>query len=523
MAFDDSVEKSVSELLAPVFASFRRYWKVALGPAVAILCTGAFLAWRLPSYYTADARILMQPQRINSKILEDGESKDKDEMKQRLESLSQEILSRPRLRSIIERLQVYPALKGISGGEKALRKFNENIEMAPVQSATGGMALQVFKLGFTHNDPQMAFEVTKSLTNLFIEESIVDLRAEAQGAEEFFDSQLGEARKKLEEMEDKKQEFISANFGKLPEHLEQAMARLQLLNAQMDTNTQLLTANMQRRANVESLLQEARRIGPTSTGGQQIASDPQERLSQLESALVVLKSRYSDQHPDVMKTKNQIAAIREEIAKSGSSAPKQAAAAPSGGGSSTLVFSTRRELGEVDVQIASLREESKRVKEDIDHLQADIQLMPVKEQELLKINRDYANIKGNYERLLGAREQAGLQTSLIRSQKGQQFRIVDPVELPRIPAGPPRLIIAIGSVVLSLLIFAVFPVGLYFVNSSYRMKDELESEFGIPVVGVIPPMVSPESLAFDRRLGMTSFLISASGAAIVSVVIFLVL
>ncbi|MCC6954663.1 MAG: hypothetical protein IT290_11140 [Deltaproteobacteria bacterium] len=522
MNYGDQPEKSLLESLAPLLAAFFRYWRIALGPALALLVTGAFLAARIPSYYNADARILMQPQRINSQLLETGNREDKDEMKQRLESLAQEILSRPRLRSILERYQIYPESKGLQAAEAALVKFRENIEISPVQSPTGGSTTQVFRLGFSHSDPKMTYDVARALSSLFIEESIVDLRAEAQGAEEFFDAQVTEARKRLEETESKRQAFISANFGKLPEHIEQSMARLQTMSAQLDTNAQLIAANMQRRANLETLLAEARKYNTTTSNGQtqSVASDPAERIAQLESALVVLRSRYSDQHPDVIKVNGQLAALRAELAQGSGKSTKRSAAVTAA--ANPLVFNTQRELAEVETQLAGLRQENSRLQVRIDELQGDIQQMPVKEQDLLKINRDYENVKSSYDRLLNAREQAGLQTSLIRSQKGEQFRIIDPVELPRTPAGPPRLIILGGAIALSLAMFVAIPFLMFLLNSSYRTKEDIESELGVSVIGVIPQMLTPESVAVDRRLSLASFLLSASSAVVLSAVIFFV-
>jgi len=513
-------EKSLNETLAPLWLAVKRYWKVAIWPAVAALGVGLLLAYRIPSYYSADTLIFMQPQRINSKILEEQK---REEVNERLQALVQEILSRPRLRAIVDRFKLYPEYKGVAGSESALLKLKGAIDVAPVQSATGAQLLQTFKLSFTHRDPNMVYEVTKALANLFIEESVYDRRNEVQGTQEFFDSQLADARRRLEETENRVQEFVRQNFGKLPEHLEQGVARLANLQSQLESNSQLLSANLSRRGNLETELAEVRRLAAQSVSDNPGAtsSDPEEAVEQLEAALAMLKSRYTDEHPDVVATKKRIEALRKGLA-SGKGKGK-GAVTPSRGSTAgaAAVLGVKRQLGEVDIAIAALKDENEKLKKQITELNADIQEMPLKEQELLKIRRDYAMLQEAYQKLTAERDSAGLQASMIRSQKATQLRVVEPPERPNSPAGPPRLIIAAGGLGFAIALFIAIPMGLYFLNGSYRSKEEVEETLGVKVLAVIPPMVTPEALASVKRIQWVSGAASAISFLALSAVIVL--
>ncbi len=512
----ESREKTLNEALTPLWLAIKRYWKVAVWPALATFGVVSVLAYRIPSFYAADTLIFMQPQRINSKILEEQK---REEVNERLQALVLEILSRPRLKAIVDRFKPYPEYTGVEGAEHALRKLRKAIVVAPAQSATGGQQpLQTFKLSFTHRDPNMVFEITKAISNLFIEESVYDRRSEVQGTQDFFDAQLTESRKKLEETENQVQEFVRQNFGKLPEHLDQAVARLQNLQSQLESNTQLLSANMTRRGNLERELEEVRKLA-NSIGAddpRMAASDPAEAVEQLQAALAVLRSRYTEQHPDVVATKKRIDALKEQIAKGGGR--KNPAPRVSGAGASA-VLTVKRQLNEVDIQIANYQQENERLKKQIEVLNADIQSMPVKEQELLKIKRDYANLKDTYQKLMGERDSAGLQASMIRSQKATQLRVVEPPEKPTEPAGPPRALIGIGGFVFALLLLVTIPIGLYFLNGSFRSKEEVEETLGVKVLGVIPPMITPEALGATRRIQWLSGAASAVSFLALSAVI----
>jgi len=508
-------EKTLNETLGPLWLAIKKYWRLAVGPSAAIFGIGLVLAARIPSYYQADTLIFMQPQRLASKIIEEQK---REEVSERLQALVQEILSRPRLRAIIDRFKLYPEYKGVQGSERALQKLKAAIDVSQAPSLTGVQQLQTFKLSFSHRDPNTVFEVIKALSNLFIEESVYDRRNEVQGTQDFFDAQLADARKKLEETENKVQEFVKQNFGKLPEHLEQAVARLQTLQSQLESNNQLLAANMSRRGNLEGELSEVRKIASAAGGanGQpSYSDDPQEAVNQLEEALAILKTKYTDQHPEVAATKKRIEALRAQVGKK----PKSQGVSRINPQGASVVLGVKRQLSETDIAITALKDENERLKKQVEVLNADIQEMPLKEQELLKIKRDYQNLQESYQKLMGERDSAGLQASMLRSQKATQLRVVEPPEKPVGPAGPPRVLIALGGLTLAIALLIAIPIAIYFLNGSFRSKEEVEEALGVKVLGVIPPMFTPEATSASRRIQLVSGAASAASFLALSAVI----
>lgn len=512
-------KKSLNELIAPIWLAIKRYWKVALWPALATGGVVAVLASRIPSYYSTDTLIFMQPQRINSKILEDQK---REEVNERLQALVQEILSRPRLRAIVDRFKLYPEYSGVDGAERSLSKLRSSVSVSAAQAPTGTQLLQTFKLSFTHRDPNTSFEVTKALANLFIEESVYDRRNEVQGTQDFFDAQLAESRKKLEETENKVQEFVRQNFGKLPEHLDQATARLQNLQMQLDSNNQLLSANLTRKSNLEAELSEVRKMAAQSglDDPRSVSSDPAEALEQLQASLAMLQSRYTDQHPEVIAAKKRIEALRQQLSKGGKGSGKgKGSVGRVSSSGAVAVLNVKRQIAEIDVQINSLKDENDRLKKTVIQLNLDIQEMPLKEQELLKIRRDYETLKETYNKLMEERDNAGLQASMLRSQKATQLKVLEPPEKPTRPAGPPRMMIVLGGVAGAVALFFGIPIGLFFLNGSFRSKEEVEESLGVKVLGVIPPMVTPEALASSKRIQWLSGAASAVSFLALSAVI----
>ncbi len=498
-------QKGYGEIASLVKQVVLRFWKLVLPPAVAVALVGLVVTNYLPDYFTASSMLFIQQQRVDSKLIE---RPDKEEMRERLEALVQELLARPRLRSIVERFNLYPEMRGPVGMDGAIALLRAKVELSPVLSPTGKQLLQTFRLEFTDGDPTRAYEVTRALSNLFIEESMVDRRTEIQSTQEFLESQLKEARQKLEETENRVQEFVRGNFGQLPDHLTAAIARLENAQQQLATNSQLTTANSTRRANLESEYKEQVRLGAPVSVEQRGSgeSDPKTALAQLESALVVLMSKYSDKHPDVINTRQRIEGLREQVA-AGNRGGARRSFLPAG--RVDAAKSLKRTIDELDVQLAALKDDNARLKATTEKLQTDIEAMPLKEQELLKIKRDYTQVKENYERLLVAREEAALKASLVKSQKDTQFRNVEPAELPVEPSGPNRDLFSIVSIFSGIGLFVISMLLCYLANLSFKTRDDIEDELGLPIIAVIPPMQSTSTLLRQTRLVKLSAAVSA--------------
>ncbi|HQH27655.1 MAG TPA: GNVR domain-containing protein, partial [Oligoflexia bacterium] len=460
-----------------------RYWRLAWAPALVVVALVFLIGVRLPDYFTADVLILAQPHKVKTEVVPLTEKEEQD---LRLSVLLQELLARPRLRSIIEQFNLYPEYQGIVGKEFALRVFQQAIQVTPAVTPTGKPLENTFRVSFTYPNADRVYEVTQELSRVFLEDSFVSMRDETRGTEEFLDAQLREARRRLEETEALVQAFVQQNVGRLPEHREQALVRLQNAQSQLTTNSQMIATNTARIGYLQRELKLTMNERTLVGGGneQNQAASPEESLAQLEGYLVVLRSRYSDSHPDVINTKKRIAGLKAKLgAESGESGK---GGQPIAGSVETRQL--RREIGELEAQTQALRHESDNLKKLIEQLNVDIKDMPLKEQELMKIRRDYTNVKDSYEKLLAAKEDAEIRSSLVKSQKSAQFKIVDPPQKPVTPAGPNRMLIGVVGIVVGLVIFALVPLGLFIFNGAYKFRDEVEKDLGVKVIGMIPPM-----------------------------------
>ena len=228
----------------------------------------------------------------------------------------------------------------------------------------------------------------------------------------------------------------------------------------------------------------------------------------------MLQTKYSDKHPDVVNTKKQIEMLKQQIAQGGGRTVSKGRNTSLLVGASSDARGIRGQINDLNVEITRLKGENENLKSQVANLEKDIEAMPVVEQQLVKIRRDYDTVKKNYERLLEASKDAELQSNLVRSQKGAQFKIVEPPAVPVLPAGPDRLIVGAGAIGLSILVLCASPLLFFFINGSFKFRQEIESELGIDVLGVIPPMDSPDALLNKRRANTLSMAVSAVSGAV---------
>jgi polysaccharide biosynthesis transport protein len=191
-----------------------------------------------------------------------------------------------------------------------------------------------------------------------------------------------------------------------------------------------------------------------SADGNLVASSPiafaDTTIRDLRKQLRDLEAKYQSRHPDVEKLRDQIADWEESRKqleqKTDNKAPKDASTVPSPNASAVAEIESRLKV--TKVEIADYQEAAKKLRARMDNLESRLNLTPLREEQLAEVTRNYDNSRQNYQSLLQKKLQSELATNLEKRQQGEQFRIIDPPNLPLKPSEPNRLaIITIGWVV----------------------------------------------------------------------------
>ena len=472
-----------SPSLAPIdywHIILRRKW-LALAMIFACVGGGGFLCVVWPESYRSSTLILVESQKIPEDYVKAliGPS-----IEERLSSLQQQVMSRTLLNQVIREFDLYPNVVRRDGYEPVIERLRKDIRVVTnaVRSQRGGV--DAFEISFAHRNPQLAMKVTAHLASQFIDENLRSREQRVEGASEFIEQELVMAQERLEAQERSISLFKTKYMGELPEQVQANLSALDRLSLQYGATIDTLQRAEDRLALVEKTFKEYEALGPIAAGSGQgpggaVAMDsPVLRLRELGKMLTALQAEYKDNYPDIIALKQEIKALKAQIG----STPVSKETRPIDPYLRELV----RQREESKLEIASLKERILRIKEQIKEYEARVEKAPAREQELMILNRDYGNLKENYRSLLDKKLNARLSGNLEKRQKGEQFRILDPANLPQKPETPDRVKIMWLALALGCGLGGGGVVALEFYRPVFRRSDEVESFLKLRVLASIP-------------------------------------
>ena len=458
----------------------RRKW---LAIAVIIACVGGggilCLVW--PESYRSSTLILVESQKIPEDYVKAliGPS-----IEERLSSLQQQVMSRTLLNQVIREFDLYPDAVRRNGYEAVIERLRKDIKVVTnsVRAQRGG--IDAFEISFAHRNPQIAMKVTANLASQFIDENLRSREQRVEGASEFIEQELVMAQERLEAQERALSLFKTKYMGELPEQVQANLSALDRLSLQHGATIDALQRAADRLALLEKTYKEYEALVATTGGAVQgpggaVAGDSSVlRLKELEKTLTTLASEYKENYPDIIALKQEIKALKAQIG--GIALPKEVRPID------PYLRELVRQREESKLEIASLKERILRIKEQMKEYEARVEMAPAREQELMILNRDYGNLKENYRSLLDKKLNARLSGNLEKRQKGEQFRILDPANLPQKPETPNRLKIMSLALALGCGLGVGGVVALEFYRPVFRRSDEVESVLQLRVLASIP-------------------------------------
>jgi polysaccharide chain length determinant protein (PEP-CTERM system associated) len=470
--------------LPEIRALVARRWWLFLIPFLAVSLGAVLLAYTLPDIYRAETVILVDPAKIPERYVAPISTV---EVKDRLTTLSQQVMSRTRLEQVIRSLGLWrddwddPAAM-----ERRVASMRRRIDVR----VTGNDS---FAIGFEGEDPHLVQQVANRLVSLFIDENS-KLRAErAEGTAAFLDQERRDIERQLAAKEAEIRAFRESNLGGLPEQKEANLRALDHLESRLAANREATLRLTERRALVQQQLATMR----AGAGEPEEVSPLRAELVKLYGELQLLESQFTDRHPDVVMTRRRIAEIRQQL-RAGKG---QVELPPLSGAAlrrDPMYVGLARELDQMGVDLAARAAERQRVEREIQDLQARVASQPRRDAEYTALTRDYENLKETYQSLLNKQLQAGIAEDLERKQAGATFTVLDPAGLPKTPVRPDR-----GRVVLLglLLGLAAGGGGAYLgeaLDQTIRTMEELRAAYNLPVLGAIPDLNEDEGPARRR-------------------------
>ncbi len=469
----------------------RRLWVILipalLGPFVAYL-----IARHLRPRYTSNSLILIEQPKVPASFVPSVVGND---LTSRLANMEEQILSRTRLEPLIDRYGLYRSDIHRVSIEELVARMRQDISVTPVSFANGGTdqnkSVPGFRISFTASNPQSAQAVCSEITSMFVDENLRLRESRAEGTATFIAMELQLAKQKLDAEDARLAGFKQRYFGSLPDQEQSTVRMLGTLSAQLNSLTDALGRYQDDRTYTESLLTQQVAAWKASQTG----SSPQtlqQELATLENRLATLRTQYTEDYPDVVSAKRDIANMKNKIAQQQAVDAANKTKAPV---QSANILSEPPEIGRLHAQLGSIdaamkesKREQARVRSQINYYEAKLKLTPTVEQQYKDITRNYQTALAFYNSLLAKENESEMSTNLEKRQEGEQFQVLDPADLPQKPSFPDKLRFAAGGLAVGLLLGA--GMALLFEMKDKALRDDRDVEFflGVPTLALVPSM-----------------------------------
>jgi len=485
----------------------RRHKGWIFGPFLLTLVASVVGVYLWPDSYESIAVVKITPQQIPQNMVQSSITQD---MSDRISSMATTVLSRNILTAIVNDLDLYPRQRKRMPMEDVIEMMRKDIQVNPMMAAgSNGRNVPAFTVQFKYENRLLANKVVARLVDRFTSQDTTDRSNAASGTTRFLRDQTEQAKKELDELEDRLSKFRIENNGRLPDQVAANSRQLETLQ----TNYQFLTSS-KTRADLDKLqietnlrVEEARKkelsqvAAPAQAAAFAMKSErllaAERDVQNVQDALNLALQSKTDAHPDVrnLRGRLEVAKNREaQIEKDEAAAKGSAPAAPAANRQLQLQLmeidgNIQRYQSAVrakDLEIADLQGKIKQVETSIDKLQKEISSAPLGEQQYSDIVRERDLAKARYIDLNGRLSAAELSQDLETRGQGEKLELLDPPSLPLNPTEPKRpMVIGMGAG-LGLLFGVVVAAAREMKDTSLKNLKDVRAYTQMAILGSVP-------------------------------------
>ena len=495
-------------------AARRRKWTIILS-AVGVFLASAVVAVRLPNIYRAETVVMVDPQQVPTSYVASTVSSS---ISDRLSTIQQQVLSPTRLQKLIDSMDLYPQLKGHHSEEEIIRMVQSSIS---IEVNFGGARMGAFKIAYSGKNPQQAARAANQLAALFIEENLKVRAEQSEGTANFLQRQLEDTKKNLEAKEQEVQAIKRRNVMDLPDSKQYHMEMLGNLRAQQQASQDRLSRAEQQRVYMQSMMVNSRPMVDLDTGFPGTNGSPRQgQIQKLESRLADLQARYGPKHPDVRRVQKDLDDLRKKEASEKTKAPPEPQIPVE-----AIAASARRnpvlesQISKLDEEVEGQNKIQKQLQLQIDFHASKLQQIPIFEQQIAGLMRDYDTLRSHYTNLLDKKLSADMASALENRQKAERFVVLDPALPPDKPFSPHRPLICLAGLFGGLLGGIGLAVLMEMGDESVRSEAEAVRIVGNPVLAGIPQLLTKQERRRKHLFAAGAVLGTVVGSMAVGLVI----
>lgn len=466
-----------------------------------------------PPVYEATCLVVVQPQKVPGDIVKATVT---TKIQERLHIITQQVLSRSRLTEIIDRFDLYPDLRTKVTPDQLADKMRQDITIKITTKQN------YFTVNFLYTDPNIVAGVTNALAAFYVDSNLRLREEDAVGTARFLKRELERMGGQLREWETRIRSYKQEHIEELPESRDQNLLLMQQIRNRLSHVERLIQSERFRHQYIDSEIgalewrkkkaememARLRRIGATGGGGDYGGDEA--TPAGIKAQINTLLLRYQPDHPDVLRLKQRLASIeaadkasrerRAQMLKAGAKPgdlpPEQVSQSRAEISAINLTIERMgKQLAEIERNLEAFAREREEQVKLMDAVQQRLDNAPRVAEELLTITRGYQELKEAYEKMHARALEANMAANLERTQRGEQFEVIDPAEVPLEPSRPNVKRSLPVALALGLALAIGLTVGLSYLDTSFTSVEQMEREGNLPVLVVIPPLQTTEDIA----------------------------
>jgi polysaccharide biosynthesis transport protein len=518
----------------------KRRSKFLLIPFIVISILSIVLSVVLPSVYRSMATILIEEQEIPPDLVRSTVTTFAD---QRIQVISQRIMTRANLMDIIQKYDLYSKERKSKSEERILEKMRKSIKVEPIsanvidkRSGAPALATIAFTLTFEDNSPAISQKVANELTSLFLKENIKSRTESAENATLFLSEESRRLKEKIQQLQTQLATFKEKNLNQLPQISQLNQQELtalsgQLLSldsqerslherqfylegelAQIDPNALATNATGNRVFDMKDRLKILESEYPSlqasysathpdvikakreieslkkQLGGNIDLNNMNAELTNKKAELASLLKQYSDKHPDVLRLKKQIATLQQSMLTANETESANTSVLPDNPAYITL----KAQLESIHAELKSLNYTRSQLNKKSEELRQSLRQAPMVEKEYIDLIQDLDNTNLRYREVSSREMEAQISQQLEVERKGERFTLIDPPQEPLEPISPNRAAILFLGFVFAIAsgFGSVFFAEM--LGSTINNEKTIAAILGVPPLSTIPYLESRE-------------------------------
>lgn len=533
------MEEEAKDIQDYVIAIRKRKSSIFVIFTLVLLFTVA-IALFLPAVYESSSTILIEQQEIPPELVMSTVTSYAAE---RIQTIQARVMSRTNLLKIVEKFNIYEDERKFQTKEEIVARMHADVSLDVISAKvvdprTGrpSSATIAFSLSYKGESPSTVQRVANELTTLYLNENLTSRAQKASETSVFFKEESGRLGKQIDDLETKLAIFKQEHADALPELQSLNLSVLQRKEAELTSIDTTLRTLDEKNFYLSGQLAQVDPGNPAVPGSY-------DRLKVLLAQYASVKSKYSSEHPDVIRLKGEIESLEKDVGKSNDAGEiadqlkmlngelaqkrqKYTADHPDVVSLEEKIIALNKELVKVNnspvdehfksqpdnplyitiesqlaginSEIKSLRTQRLEVLEKISEIEKSLYSAPQVEREYLTLKRDYENAVIRYQQTKAKQMQADVAKQLESESKGEKFTLIDPAALPEKPVSPNRPAIIFLGFILALGSGLGFAIVADVISGAVRGARSIQR-----LLGALPLSVIPYEMNLQDRMKTT--------------------